>query len=155
MASDDLFRMLQLAAKGYCCSQILLILALEEQGKQNRDLIRALGGLCQGMGGGPGCCGALSGGTCLLALYGGKGRDDEEKDERLPVMLEELTDWFRDRFGGARGEVNCGAILGEDAGGIPDPGRCGDLVAETYVQAMEILASHGIDATRGRDDQSD
>jgi hypothetical protein len=48
---DDLtIRMMQLAARGYCCSQILGWLALEAQGRRNPDLVRALSGLCLGVG---------------------------------------------------------------------------------------------------------
>ena len=39
----DLFdRMLELSGKGYYCAQILLILALESEGKEDPDLIRAM-----------------------------------------------------------------------------------------------------------------
>lgn len=49
---DELFdRMLEMSRKGYFCSQILLKLALEMTRKRkNPDLIRAMGGLCGGMG---------------------------------------------------------------------------------------------------------
>ena len=38
----DAFRMFQLATQGFCCSQIMLILGLDEQGKENPDLIKAI-----------------------------------------------------------------------------------------------------------------
>ena len=115
---DDLtIRMMQLSARGYCCSQILALLALEAQGRQNPDLVRALAGLCLGVGNSGGTCGVLSGAACLLALYTGKGSDEERTDERLPLMFAELTDWFSDVVGGAYGGVLCADILG-DRGGI-------------------------------------
>lgn len=40
----DLFdRMLELSGQGYFCAQILMILALESEGKEDPDLIRAVG----------------------------------------------------------------------------------------------------------------
>ncbi len=49
---DDLtLQMMKLHAKGYCCAQVILILALEAQGKINEDLVRSVGGLCFGING--------------------------------------------------------------------------------------------------------
>lgn len=41
-------RMMQLALKGYFCSQILIILGLEARGKNDSDLVRAMHGLAGG-----------------------------------------------------------------------------------------------------------
>ena len=38
---DVTLHMLELKGKGFCCSQIILILALENQGRTNPDLVRA------------------------------------------------------------------------------------------------------------------
>jgi len=59
---EIVLRMLQLRQKGYCCSQILLILALDSEHKTNTDLVRAARGLCYGMGSGE-VCGCLSAGV--------------------------------------------------------------------------------------------
>ncbi|MBM3301641.1 MAG: hypothetical protein FJY85_17045, partial [Deltaproteobacteria bacterium] len=42
---DELLRMLELSGQGFHCSQILLFLGLESQGKFEPDLIRAMAGL--------------------------------------------------------------------------------------------------------------
>lgn len=147
MISDVSFRMLQLSAGGYCCSQIILILALEAQGRSNTDLVRAASGLCHGMGSANGPCGALLGGFCLLALHGGRGEDVEEEDPGLALMIEELAEWFQESFGSRHGGITCSAILGEDATRRPDMSRCGNLVQETYIATMRILADHGYDTT--------
>ena len=65
---DELLRMLELAGQGFHCSQILLFLGLEAQGKRNPDLIRAMSGLAGGVGFSGDICGALTGGACLLGL---------------------------------------------------------------------------------------
>ena len=43
-------RMAQLHLQGFHCAQILLLLGLEHQGKENPDLIRAMDGLSGGRG---------------------------------------------------------------------------------------------------------
>jgi hypothetical protein len=41
-STDEIIkRMIELAEKSYNCSQILMILALEQEGQENPDLIRA------------------------------------------------------------------------------------------------------------------
>jgi hypothetical protein len=150
---DDLtIRMMQLSARGYCCSQILALLALETQGRENSDLVRALAGLCLGGGNSGGTCGVLSGAACLLALYAGKGSDGERTDERLPLMYAELTDWFSDIVGGAYGGVRCADILG-DGERQPQPGRCGPILHSTYQQVQKILTENGFDPAVGRNEE--
>ena len=62
----DLFdRMLELSGQGYFCAQILMILALESEGKEDPDLIRAVGGLNGGLG--------FSGRTCGTAPQSAPG----------------------------------------------------------------------------------
>jgi hypothetical protein len=143
MIMDDLLiRMMHWAQEGHNCSQILLLLALEERGQSNPDLVRAVGGLAYGCGTGHATCGTLTGGCCLLAFL--SSSDDQPATEELPVMLQELSDWFDARIGPAQGGVTCDAIVGE-AG--PDASRqtCGALISETYAKVMEILAEHGVD----------
>ncbi|MBU2551884.1 MAG: C-GCAxxG-C-C family protein [Proteobacteria bacterium] len=141
---DTLIRLMTLGGKGYSCGQILIAMALEERGESNPGLVRALAGLAYGGGNGLGTCGALTGGNCILGLYAGKGRDDESESERLPAMMQELSDWFVERAGARFGGITCEAIVGE-AG--PDASRqtCGSLVAETFEKAMEVLVIHGFD----------
>jgi hypothetical protein len=139
-------RMLQLGKKGYTCSQIILLLGLDVRGEMNPDLVRAMAGLAYGCGSGRGDCGVLTGGCCLLALYAGKGSDEETESERLSLMLQELTDWFVERTGCTDTRMSCEAIVGE-AGPAASRQRCGGLVADTYAKVMEILAANEIDPT--------
>jgi hypothetical protein len=141
---DTMIRMLQLAHKGYSCSQILILLALEARGEQNHALVRAAAGLAYGCGAGKGSCGVLSGGSCVLALFAGKGSDEEQESERFMVMLQELSDWFSERVGGQYGGIECQAIVGDEG---PDAARqrCGAILAETYNKVINILISNGFD----------
>jgi hypothetical protein len=138
---DMIFRLLNLKAKGYCCAQMILILALEAQGKTNADLVRSMGGLCFGINWSGEVCGALSGGACLISLYAGKGGEEEAPDSRYMTMVGELVEWFTlaadDEYGGTR----CHEIMEK----FPDRSMCGLIVADTYKKCMEILVSHGFD----------
>jgi len=143
---DMILQLMRLKAKGFCCAQIILILALEAQGKTNADLVRSVGGLCFGINGSGEVCGALSGGACLISLYAGKGGDEEAFDDRCMAMVGELTNWFRgaadDEYGGTR----CNEILER----FPDRSMCGRIVADTYEKCMNILVSHGFDPAVGK-----
>jgi hypothetical protein len=151
---DDLsIHLMQLAGKGYCCSQILVLLALDAQGRQNPDLVRAMSGLCLGVGNSGGTCGVFSGAACLLALYAGKGADEERADEKLPLMFAELTEWFTETVGGAYGGVTCTDILGEGER-RPEPGRCGAILLSSYQQILQILSENGFDPASGRSEEN-
>jgi C_GCAxxG_C_C family probable redox protein len=143
---DMMFRMMELKHKGFYCSQIMMLLALENQDKTNPDLIRAMAGLAFGVGIGE-VCGALTGGACILSLYGGKGTDDEEENTFLMTMLEELGDWFKATYGGMYGGISCETIS-ED--GTKRNERCGPLVAATYQKVLEILIENDFHLSEGR-----
>lgn len=138
---DQLMRMLRWGQKGFSCSQMLLLLALEERGQSNPDLVRAMAGLAYGCGAGRATCGALTGGCCLLAFAAGDSHA-QVPSQHLPLMLQALSDWFDVRFGRAPGGLTCEAIVGK-AGPAAVRATCGAIVTETYAKAMEILAEYG------------
>ncbi len=142
--NDIGFRLIQLAGKGYCCSQILAILALEIQGRENPDLVRAMAGLCMGAGNSGGVCGVFTGAVCLLALYGAKGADSEKEADRLPLMYAELSEWFEQSACASFGGTTCKDIIGEDSR-QPNPERCGRLLVDTWGRILEILVENGFD----------
>jgi C_GCAxxG_C_C family probable redox protein len=141
---DVMMRMIELAHQGFYCSQILIILALEAQGKNNPDLVRALSGLHGGMGDCGKVCGTLTGGACLLALYAGKGTPEEKENIRLNPMINELVEWFeqecRSRFDTG---TACSEILQDDARNSTT--RCPQIVMATFEKVRSILAEHNID----------
>jgi C_GCAxxG_C_C family probable redox protein len=145
---DELFRMLQLAGQGFHCSQILLCLGLEAQGKDNPDLIRTMAGLAGGVGFCGDICGALTGGACLLALYAGRGAADEEDDPRLNVMVSELVEWFTQEFSECYGGIHCREILADDPRN--QTSRCPELVTRTYEKVKLLLVENGFDLSEGR-----
>jgi hypothetical protein len=140
-------RMMELSYRGYFCSQILLIMGLEAQGKTDPDLVRSMGGLANGCSFEGGPCGALTGAACLIGLYAGRGADDEEQDWDFPNMLQDLGDWFDRTYGGKYGGITCQAIVGD---GTEKLERCGAIVAETYAKVVELLTASGYDLTVGK-----
>lgn len=133
---------LKLARKGFCCSQIIIQLALDLQEENNPGLIRAMSGLCHGFAASGGACGALTGAACLIAYYAGKGTVDEEANDRLPLMLSELATWFDEYSTPRYGGINCSDIVSDNQ---PDPTVCGGLVAECFSKTMAILMENGVD----------
>ena len=130
-----------LTRKGYCCSQIMALLMLREMGRENPELVRAMGGLCYGMGYSGDTCWALAGGACLISLLAGKGADDQSEKAPVPLMLTELVDWFRGRTEAPYGSMKCDDILAAS----PDKSACLELVSKTYDKVLSILAAHGLE----------
>jgi C_GCAxxG_C_C family probable redox protein len=139
---------MRLEKKGYCCSQIMILFTLKDQGRHNPDLVRAMAGLCNGVGYSGEICGVLTGGVCLLSLFAAKGSDDEVPYEGLPVILWELTDWFRKRTESGFGGWKCDEILAKS----PDKRACVTLIVETYEKVGSLLESHRLVMPGGKDE---
>ena len=146
--TDALVRMMQLSQQGFHCSQIMMIMALEAQGKSNPDLIRAMSGLLGGVGFCGKICGTLTGGTCLIGLYAGKGTAEEEPDSRLYLMMSELVEWFEKEYQSKYGGINCSDILQDDPRNRMS--RCPQMVIATIEKVVEILAANNYDFTQSR-----
>lgn len=140
--NDDGLRMMELGLQGFHCSQILLQLALEAQGKQNPELIRAMSGLVAGLGCGK-TCGVLTGGCCLLGLYAGKGTAESPPDERLGEMLRRFVEWFDVEYTRRYGGINCADILADDPRNQLT--RCPSIVLESLQELKRILEESGFD----------
>lgn len=140
---DTTSQTIALGRKGFFCSQILMLQGLALQGKDNPDLVRAIQGLAGGIGFTGGNCGALSGGACLLGLYAGKGGEHEDEDLRLMLMIGELNEWFKERFGAQYGGIDCASILGDGMGNQMT--RCPPMIDETLQKIKELLVAHGFD----------
>jgi C_GCAxxG_C_C family probable redox protein len=136
--------MMQLAQyqqQGFYCSQILVLLGLENLGKDDPDLVRTMHGLAVGLGAGE-VCGALTGGAALLGLYAGKDRAGAMEDPRLKTMLQELVAWFHESYGEQFGGIRCEDILGDDP---QNRKRCGEMVLGVYEKATGLLIENGFD----------
>jgi hypothetical protein len=148
--NQRLLDILPLAAKGFCCSQILGLLALRAQGVENPGLVRALGGLCHGLGQCGLTCGLLTGGACVLSYFLGKGSDEELPADTADLAVSEFVDWFTERtreYGGTA----CADILGQRPDGKPDMSRCAALIGESWDAILTILTGLGVDPTEVRE----
>ena len=141
---DDLaFRMFLLKNSGYCCTQIMLKMALEEEEKVNEDLIRAVNGLCIGIGSNQKICGVLTGGIAVLGLYAGKGSDREFPRPEYSIMTDEYTEWFESEFG----STDCSDIIGVCTVTSYKTNenyllKCGDILTKSYEKIAQILEEH-------------
>lgn len=150
MADQD--RMLELKRQGFFCSQILMQMALDLQGRENPALVRATHGLAGGLGFQGETCGALTGGVVVLGLYAGKGRPEDEDDPRLMFMTEDLVKWFKAGYGQAYGGLRCDEILK----GVPNgqATRCPLLVAGVLQKVKDLLVENGFDLAGPEDDDA-
>ena len=139
MNNDDAFRVMELAMQGFQCSQILMSMALEGQGKQNPDLVRAMSGLLGGMGCGK-TCGALTAGCCVLALYAGKDSPESNTDDRLQGMLTRFVEWFETEYTTRYSSIDCAGIVQDDMRN--KMARCPGIVMESLEKLKEILAEN-------------
>ena len=146
---DDLTRMQELGQQQFCCSQILIMLGLELQGKSNPDLVRCMHSLCGGLFTGE-TCGTPTGGACLLGLYAGRGEPAEELDPRLSPMIATLVAWFKEQYGAQYGGITCNHILENNLKNRVT--RCPSLIADTYQKVKEILVENSFDLS-GADDE--
>ena len=127
--TDIGFRVVELGLQGRCCAQVMVQLALEERGEENQQMADAVGALCYGHFSGIGC-GALSGGALAMWLLAAGPVDG--------TLLEELVDWFRDRYGA----TDCDVILGSDPSARL--AKCPGIVTETYEQARSLVVDRGL-----------
>ena len=146
--TSDTVRMIELSVQGFYCSQILLFMGLDAQGKSNPDLIRAMSGLAGGLGFTGDTCGALTGGACLLGLYAGRGTPEEQEDEKLNLMISELVDWFSEEYGKLYGGIRCEIILGDDPRNRTS--RCPNMVLGSYEKVKALLSEYGFDLSGGK-----
>jgi C_GCAxxG_C_C family probable redox protein len=138
--NKDAFRIYKFAAQGYCCTQIMLKMVLEEEGKKNDDLIKAVHGLCGGVAYSRKTCGAMIGGICILGLYAGKGAPAETYNDNYMKMMKEYMEWFQEEFE----STECADLIGvhvftDDNGDINYPVKCGDILSKCYDKIQEIL----------------
>jgi hypothetical protein len=140
---ETLIRMAFLAENKYHCAQIIMQLALEREGKENSDVIRAVAGLADGVGFFNGTCGILTGCACMIAWYSGKGSDEEEESEKMMPMLQDLGDWFEKEIEGKFKSSSCNDIVGDQVGTEIGIQICGELLIKTFAKANEILVSYG------------
>jgi len=141
--TPEQMRMVELAQQGFHCSEVLMFMGLEAQGKENPDLIKAMSALAGGVGFTGETCGALTGGACVLGLHAGRGRAADEENPKLKTMIAELVDWFSGKYGEKYGGVLCRIITEDDP--LKAPERCPRIVVSVFYKVKSLLAEHGFE----------
>jgi len=142
--TDATFRIAELLIGGHTCGNVLMQLALDAQGREAPDLVRAMSGLANGMGQGFNC-GALSAGCCVIGYYAGRGTDTESLHPAFGAMLDDFSGWFNTAMTGDYGGIDCAAIMQFDEG--LKQRRCPVLIAASWEKIRETLEAHGVDIT--------
>ena len=140
--SDDGFRIAELLLGDFKCSHVLMLMALEAQGRASPDTVRAMSGLALGLGQGFNC-GALTGAAAVIGLCAGRGGEDEREDPRLAAVLDDFTGWFNGAMTERYGGINCADIINFDP--ALKSTRCPALIAEVWDKLLECLDAHDID----------
>ncbi len=153
--TDIQMHIFELGSKGYTCAQILMQSALALQGEENKNLVRSMSALAQGIANTGNTCGALTGGLCMLSLYSAKGDDFEQSDPKEALMWEELIEWFNQEI--ANGNNSCDSILGichhSDSSGHKEDvdnrlaiggSKCANIIAKVWEKTLQILQSYDI-----------
>lgn len=135
-------RFMELASAGFECSQILMMLFLEMEEKENPDLIRAMGGLTGGMGRSGGCCGALTAGAAVLGYFTARGETDEMEHDKSREIIAAYVSWFQNTFGAKYGGSDCRNIIEGDY--TQCLRVCAPLVQECFEKIIELLTEYGI-----------
>ncbi len=144
-----LLEILPLIKNGYCCSQLIMHLLLQGAGQENPQLIRAMHGLCFGLGGTEGPCGLLTGGACVLSCFAGRGHDDDIPHASLAPMIHEYQQWFVEY---TKSAGLCHQVL-EQLPHIVEPSvqhehehaRCGYLLGACWEKILELLENYDVD----------
>jgi hypothetical protein len=123
---------MQLGSQGYCCSQIMVELALEATEDENPQLVDAVRGLCKGLYTGM-LCGTLTGAACLLSMLDVKAAEEH--------LIPRLTEWFEMTFTECYGGTSCKIIMNDNP--MNKFERCPKIMAQTYEKCRELLSEAG------------
>lgn len=131
-------RIMELAAQGLQCSQIMMQLSLDLREREEPFTIRALGALGGGMYV-QRTCGVLSGGVAMLSSYFDRAKGDPEPEE-YKVPAAQLATWFEAEMG----SIDCRDLVIFDREHMMKV--CPGMIEKTFLKCLEILEEHGIDA---------
>lgn len=142
---DELaYKVFNLSASGFCCTQVMIKMALDDEGENNEDLVRALNGFCRGIGGTQRTCGVLTGGISVLGLYAGKGNAMEYSNEKFQKMVDDYIQWFENHFD----SIECAELIGVTEFENGDQSyqiKCGNILTESYEKIISIIEDYGFE----------
>lgn len=117
-------RIFDLTLKGYCCSQIITAMILEDMDKENQDMIDAMGGFCNGMESGE-TCGTLIASIAMLFMVDTKAANQE--------LRADFMDWYYDIYG----SYSCRDIVHDDPAQKMEV--CPVMIENCYNMLRELL----------------
>lgn len=115
---------------GYCCSETVMKLGLEDLKIEDEKVIDAMGAFCGGMGAGQ-VCGALAAAVSLMCVATGRAVGKKE-------IRPELTKWFEEKFGA----LDCPTLIDGDAENKKT--RCPVYIEQTYEHVQGLLEERGL-----------
>lgn len=104
----------KMAIERFHCSQAIVAVGQDKLGKENDDVIRAMGAFGGGLGGNGEVCGALAGGLAVLGLRYSRASADERENPKMWSDARELMERFRDEVVNRSGSILCRDISGID-----------------------------------------
>lgn len=126
-------RVLDNKLAGYCCSESIMNMCLEDMGwaPEARDaLIKSMGAFCGGLREGLAC------GT-LCAARAGLFIAEEDRSKALDELGPEMMRWFKERFGA----WNCAELLeGDQSRKLT---LCPIIIEDTYIKLRDMLEDMG------------
>jgi len=132
MVANTMKAVTRLAMEGHCCSQVMVLLALEAMEEENPQLVDAMRGLCGGMDSGM-TCGVLAGAACMLSMVNPNAVEDR--------LVASLVQWFQATFGPCYGGITCAQIVAGDPRNKVE--RCPRMMEQTFERCRELLSATG------------
>ena len=119
-------RVLMEKLKRHCCSESIMAMFLQDSGRENEELAKAMGAFCGGMRAGL-VCGTLAAAICVIFVA------SESYEQACDELRSEMMNWFLNRYG----SYSCADIIdGDETRKIT---YCPIIVEETYCKLMEML----------------
>ena len=115
---------------GYCCSETIMKLVLEDLCIEDDRLIDAMGAFCGGMGAGQ-VCGALS--ALVSSMCVALGRVSVKKELRADIV-----EWFKCEHGA----LDCTTLIKGDAANKKT--ICPGIIESAYDHAHGLLVDRGL-----------
>ena len=140
---ETVTRMIELAEEKYNCSQIMMILSLEQKGWENPELVRAMSGLGDGCGFFNETCGIMTSAAAILGLLAGNGDKPQTQSENLLPVLQDLSEWFQTEIGAHHNGTRCQDIVGDRVGTDEGKQICGGVLLRTHIKVNELLSNYG------------
>ena len=119
-------RILMERLKGHCCSESIMAMFLEDAGRENDDLIKAMGAFCRGLREEL-VCGTLAAAISVIFVA------VESYEQARNLLRPEMMKWFLERYG----SYSCSDILDGDE--MRKITHCPVIVEETYCKLIEML----------------